>query len=271
MREQDADVPAMVTALIGRRVRTDLPGTDRTLVPHASTTPAATSGKHRLNRLPQQAVPTHDDLATGLSGTETPATELPGSPRHRDPRPPAYAESPATQTLDAELEAELAALEPTVASIPVRARWSRAGWSRRLLRLALACMTVLTIWSSALLVAQPLNGRVNQLALSAFGLAAVWVLLASSQLVVVNLVGSKLLVRQGRRVETFHLASPYLRVKVVGEVGTRSWALQLERADGSDLVLAEPLVRSKVLHPVVEHHQAVADRLRAYRDAQFRR
>ena len=52
-------------------------------------------------------------------------------------------------------------------------------------------------------------------------------------------------------------------MRIIGEVGTRSWGLELERADGSDLVLGEPLVRSSVLHPVVLHHQAVARRLRA--------
>ncbi len=250
MQNQEADVPAMVAALIGRRVRTDLPGAELDLLASGSTP----TGKHQLTRLPRQVAPTHDDLAV------TPA-HLP--------------------LVDADPESEQSTEAPTVVAEPAtvaataaireRARWTRAGWSRQLLRLALVALAVLTAWSATLAAVEPVATQMNQLALCAFSLMGVWMLLASSQTVVVNLVGSQLRVRQGRRVEIFHLASPYLRVQVSGEVGTRSWALRLERADGSDLVLAEPLVRSKVLHPVVEHHRAVAAQLRASREARFRR
>ncbi len=132
-------------------------------------------------------------------------------------------------------------------------------------------LLLLTAWSGLLVATTPLNGRVDLLALSCIGLAAVWTLLAATPPVVVDLLDGQLVVRRGRRSETFHLASPYLRVRIIGEVATPSWALELERADGSCLVLGEPTVRSAELHPVVEHHQEVAGRLRALREARFSR
>ena len=109
---------------------------------------------------------------------------------------------------------------------------------------------------------QATQPRLSQLALCVFGLVVVWKLLSATPPVCVDLIGSELRVSNGRRVETFHLASPYLRVRLVGEVETPSWRLELERTDGTDLVLGEPTVRSAELHPVVLHHQAVAQRLR---------
>ena len=72
MKVQEADVPAMVTALIGRRVRTDLPATElECSAPEPATLECSTpgwpeasawTGKHRMILLPRQIVPAHDDF-----------------------------------------------------------------------------------------------------------------------------------------------------------------------------------------------------------------